>query len=193
VIFRGFPRTGIPRTLASWGEFVQLVETMVGTNCIPNASKIWWDVRPSWSYPTLEFRICDVCTRVDEAVCIGAIFQAIIWKLWKLRHDNLTFRVYPAALVEENKWRAVRYGLDGKLIDFGKSQELPARDLIRELLEWFIGDVLDELGSRKQVEYAFRILDEGTSADRQLATWKRTGDVKAVVDQLIRETAEGVA
>jgi carboxylate-amine ligase len=101
--------------------------------------------------------------------------------------------VYPAALVEENKWRAVRYGLDGKLIDFGKSQELPARDLIRELLEWFIGDVLDELGSRKQVEYAFRILDEGTSADRQLATWKRTGDVKAVVDQLIRETAEGVA
>jgi carboxylate-amine ligase len=101
--------------------------------------------------------------------------------------------VYPAALVEENKWRAVRYGLDGKLIDFGKSKELPARDLIRELLEWFIGDVLDELGSRKEVEYAFRIMEEGTSADRQLATWKRTGDLKAVVDQLIRETAEGVA
>jgi carboxylate-amine ligase len=193
IIFRGFPRTGIPRTLSSWGEFVQLVETMVGTKCIPNASKIWWDVRPSWSYPTLEFRICDVCTRVDEAVCIGAIFQAIIWKLWKLRHDNLTFRVYPAALVEENKWRAVRYGLDGKLIDFGKSQELPARELIRELLEWFIGDVVDELGSRKEVEYAFRILDEGTSADRQIATWKRTGDVKAVVDQLVQETAEAIA
>ena len=193
IIFRGFPRTGIPRTLSSWGEFVQLVETMVGTNCIPNASKIWWDVRPSWSYPTLEFRICDVCTRVDEAVCIGAIFQAIIWKLWKLRHDNLTFRVYPPALVEENKWRAVRYGLDGKLIDFGKNKELPARELIREMLEWFIGDVLDELGSRKEVEYAFRILEEGTSADRQIATWKRTGDVKAVVDQLVQETAEGVA
>jgi carboxylate-amine ligase len=193
VIFRGFPRTGIPRTLSSWGEFVQLVETMVETKCIPNASKIWWDVRPSWSYPTLEFRLCDVCTRVDEAVCIGAIFQAIIWKLWKLRYDNLTFRVYPAALVEENKWRAVRYGLDGKLIDFGKSRELPARDLIRELLEWFIGDVVDELGSRKEVEYAFRILEEGTSADRQIATWRRTGDLKAVVDQLVQETAEGVA
>jgi carboxylate-amine ligase len=83
--------------------------------------------------------------------------------------------------------------LDGKLIDFGKSNELPARELIRELLEWFIGDVVDELGSRKEVEYAFRILDQGTSADRQIATWKRTGDVKAVVDQLVQETAEGVA
>jgi carboxylate-amine ligase len=172
---------------------VHLVETMVETKCIPNASKIWWDVRPSWTYPTLEFRICDVCTRVDEAVCIGAIFQAIIWKLWKLRYDNLTFRVYPAALVEENKWRAVRYGLDGKLIDLGKSRELPARELIRELLEWFIGDVVDELGSRKEVEYAFRILAEGTSADRQIETWRQTGDLKAVVDQLVEETAEGVA
>ncbi|HEX6909469.1 MAG TPA: glutamate-cysteine ligase family protein, partial [Longimicrobium sp.] len=154
--------------------------------------KLWWDVRPSWHYPTLEFRICDVCTRVDEAVCIGAIFQAIIAKLYKLRRDNITFREYASALVEENKWRAIRYGLDGKLIDFGKQQEQPARELIRELIEWFIGDVVDELGSRKEVEYAFRILAEGTSADRQLATYQRTGDIRAVVDQLVRETAEGV-
>ena len=90
IVFRSFPRTGIPRTLASWGEFEALVNTLVATGCIPNASKIWWDVRPSWSFPTLEFRICDVCTRVDEAVCIGALFQAIIAKLWKLRQDNLT-------------------------------------------------------------------------------------------------------
>ena len=143
-------------------------------------------------YPTLEFRICDVCTRVDEAVCIAAIFQAIIAKLWKLRRDNLTFRVYPTDLIEENKWRAVRYGLDGKLIDFGKQQEVPARELIRELIEWFLDDVIDELGSRKEVEYAFRILEDGSSADRQLATFERTGDLKAVVDQLIAETAEGV-
>ena len=95
IVFRSFPRTGVPRSLGSWAEFEQVVNTLVATNSIPNASKIWWDVRPSWSYPTLEFRICDVCTRVDEAVCIAAIFQAIVVKLWKLRRDNLTFRQYP--------------------------------------------------------------------------------------------------
>jgi len=193
VVFRSFPRTGIPRSLGSWEEFESVVDVMVATGSIPNASKIWWDVRPNWNYPTLEFRVCDVCTRVDEAVCIGAIFQAIIAKLWKLRRDNLSFRQYPVAFIEENKWRALRYGLDGRLIDFGKGKEAPARELIREMLEWFLDDVLDELGSRKEVEYAFRILDEGTSADRQLAVFERTGDLKAVVDQLIRETEEGVA
>jgi glutamate---cysteine ligase / carboxylate-amine ligase len=192
IIFRNFPRSGIPRVFQSWADFQYLVETLVQTNTIPDGSKIWWDVRPNWSYPTLEFRICDVCTRVDEAICIAAIFQAIIAKLWKLRRDNLTFRVYPVELIEENKWRTVRYGLDGKLIDFGKQQELEARTLIRELIEWFIGDVVDELGSRREVEYAYRILQEGSSADRQLATYERTGDLKAVVDQLIAETSEGV-
>jgi carboxylate-amine ligase len=125
-------------------------------------------------------------------VCLAAIFQAIIAKLWRLRRDNMTFRVYPQAMVEENKWRAVRFGLDGKLIDFGTQQEQPARALIRELLEWFVDDVLDDLGSRKEVQYAFRILDEGTSADRQLRIFQDTGDLKAVVDNLIKETAEGV-
>ena len=192
IIFRNFPRSGIPRVFQSWADFSYLVDTLVQTNSIPDGSKIWWDVRPNQSYPTLEFRICDVCTRVDEAVCIVAIFQAIIAKLWKLRRDNMTFRVYPFDLIEENKWRAVRYGLDGKLIDFGKQQELPARDLIRELIEWFIDDVVDELGSRKEVEYVYHILQEGSSADRQLATYQRTGDLKAVVDQLIEETSEGV-
>ena len=192
IIFRNFPRSGIPRVFQSWADYTHLVDTLAQTHTIPDGSKIWWDVRPNWSYPTLEFRICDVCTRVDEAACIAAIFQAIIAKLWKLRRDNMTFRVYPSDLIEENKWRAVRYGLDGKLIDFGKQEELPARDLIREMIEWFIGDVIDELGSRKEVEYAYRILQEGTSADRQLATYQRTGDLNAVVDQLIRETSEGV-
>jgi carboxylate-amine ligase len=192
IVFRAFPRTGIPDELHSWSEFESLVNTLVATGSIPNASKIWWDVRPSWSYPTLEFRICDVCTRVDEAVCIAALFQAIIAKLWKLRQDNLSWRHYAAALIEENKWRACRYGLDGKLIDFGKQMEMPARDLIRELVEWFVADVVDDLGSRKEVEYALQILENGTSADRQIATFERTGDLKAVVAQLIRETAEGV-
>jgi len=192
IIFRNFPRSGIPRVFQSWADFNYLVETLVNTNTIPDGSKIWWDVRPNWSYPTIEFRINDVCTRVDEAICMAAIFQAIIYKLWKLRRDNLTFRVYPMELIEENKWRAVRYGLDGKLIDFGKQREFPARDLIREMVEWFIGDVIDELGSREEIEYVYHILSEGSSADRQLATYNRTGDLKAVVDQLIQETSEGV-
>ena len=123
---------------------------------------------------------------------MGALLQAVIAKLWKLRRDNMTFRVYPSDLIEENKWRAVRYGLDGRLIDFGKGEERPARDLIRELLEWFVDDVLDELGSRAEVAAAFRILEEGSSADRQLAVSQRTGDFKAVVDHLIAETEEGV-
>lgn len=192
IIFRNFPRSGVPRIFQSWSDYTNLVDTLVQTNAIPDGSKIWWDVRPNWSFPTLEMRACDVCTRVDEAVCIAAIFQAIVAKLWKLRKDNMTFRVYPTDLIEENKWRAVRYGLEGKLIDFGKQQELPARELILELLEWFIGDVVDELGSRQEVEYAYRILQEGSSADRQRATFERTGDLKAVVDQLIQETEEGV-
>jgi carboxylate-amine ligase len=192
IIFKNFPRTGVPPILRSHAEFEELLDALVRTHSIPDGSKIWWDVRPHHMYPTLEFRVCDVCTRIDEAVCIAAILQAIVAKLWKLRRDNMTFRVYPATYIEENKWRAVRFGLDGKLIDFGKEQELPARELITEMLAWFVDDVVDELGSRREVEYAFQIMREGTSADRQLATFERTGDLKAVVDQLISETAEGI-
>jgi carboxylate-amine ligase len=193
VIFRSFPRSGVPKVMNGWADYENYVETLVLTGSIPNGSKIWWDVRPHWKYPTLEFRVCDVCTRVDEAVCIAAILQALIAKLWKMRRDNTTFRVYSADLIDENKWRAVRYGLDGNLIDFGKQREFPARDLIRELLEWFLGDIVDELGTRKEVEYAYRILAEGSSADRQLAVYHRSGgNYKAVVDHLIAETAEGV-
>ncbi len=192
IVWRRFPRTGIPQRFESWDEFRYMVETLVRSNSIPDASKIWWDVRPNWNYPTLEFRICDMCTRVDEVVCVAAIFQAIVAKLWKLRRDNLTFRLYPSSLIAENKWRAARYGVSGKLVDFGKQEELPARDLIKELIDWFIGDVIDELGSRTEVEHAYRILEDGSSADRQLAAYRDTGDLRAVVDQLIGETSEGV-
>ena len=192
IIFRNFPRTDIPPFFFSYADFARYRETLVKTNCIPDGTKIWFDVRPNYNYPTLEFRICDVSTRVDEAVCVAAIFQALIYKLWKMRRDNITFRLYSHALIEENKWRAVRYGLDGKLIDFGKQIELPARELIHEMIDWFIGDVMDELGSRKEIEYAYRIMDEGTSADRQLAIFRRTGSLQAVVDQLIVETEESV-
>ena len=192
IVFRNFPRTGVPPILDSYGDYEELLGVLVTTGCVPNGSKIWWDARPHHAYPTLEFRVCDVCTRVEEAVCLASILQAIVAKIWKLRRDNLTFRLYPSALIEENKWRAVRFGLDGNMIDFGKEQEQPARELITEMLEWFVDDVVDELGSRREVEYAFEIMRGGTSADRQLATYDRTGDLRGVVDRLVSETAEGV-
>jgi carboxylate-amine ligase len=192
IIFRNFPRTGIPPHFNSYADYTRYVDTLVRTRSIPDGTKVWFDARPNHNYPTLEFRICDVCTRVDEAVCIAAILQALVFKMWKLRRENMTFRIYPAVLIEENKWRAVRFGVDGKLIDFGKQEELPARDLIHEMIDWFLGDVIDEFGGRQEIEYAYRIMDGGTSADRQLATFRRSGSLNAVVDQLVAETEEGV-
>ncbi len=192
MLWRNFPRTGVPPTFESFADYEKIMRMLVNANAIPDASKIWWDIRPHHLYPTLEFRLCDMCTRVDEAVCIAAIFQALVAKLWRLRRDNMTFRVYPLSLIEENKWRAVRYGVEGNLLDLGQEAERPARQVIHELLDWFLADIVDEIGSRQQIEYAFKILEEGTSADRQLATFEETGDLRAVVDQLVRETAEGV-
>ena len=192
IVFRNFPRTGIPPIMRTYREYEELLDALVATKSVPNGSKIWWDARPHHAFPTLEFRVCDVCTRVEEAVSIAAILQAIVCKIWKLRRDNLTFRVYPSAMIEENKWRAVRFGLDGNMIDFGKTKELPTRELVTELLHWFVDDVVDELGSRKEIDYAFQIMRHGTSADRQLAVYQQTGDLRAVVDHLVAETAEGV-
>jgi len=190
-VFKKFPRTDIPDYFNSAGEFDNFVKLLIKTNCIDNGKKIWWDVRPHPFFPTLEFRICDLPSRVDETIAIAALFQAITAKLYKLLKQNMGFRLYRRALIQENKWRAVRYGLDGKLIDFGKQEEVPVKNLIRELLE-FVDDVVDDLGSRQELNYVYRVLEEGTSADRQLRTFERTGDLKAVVDQLIAETMEGI-
>jgi carboxylate-amine ligase len=191
VIFEDFPRSGLPDIFASDAAYDQTIRTMVNTNCIPDASKIWWDVRPHHLYPTLEFRICDICTRLDEAVAIAALFQALVLWLWKLRRRNMTFRTYRRDLLDENKWRAARYGLDGKLIDFGKVAELPSRQLIRELLT-MLGEEIDELDSWHHIEVIHRMLETGSSADRQLRVYDDTdGDIKAVVDHLIAETKEG--
>lgn len=189
--WRNYPRTGTPPGFDSYAEYEHIVETLVRANAIQDASKIWWDVRPHHLHPTLEFRICDICTRVEEATCLAAIFQAIVAKFWKLRRDNLTFRTYPMTLLSENKWRAARYGLDGNLFDLDDGTERPVSVFIHELIHGFLDDVLDDLGSRKEVEYAFEILQEGSSADRQLAVFEETGDLNAVVDHLIVETAAG--
>jgi carboxylate-amine ligase len=190
-VFKKFPRTDIPDHFDSHASFQRYIDLLVRTNCIDNGKKIWWDVRPHPFFPTLEFRVCDIPTRVDDTLAIAALFQAIVAKLNKLIDKNLGFRLYRRMLVQENKWRAVRWGLDGKMIDFGKQKEVPVRDLILELLE-FVDDVLDDLGSRQEVEHIHTILERGTSADEQLRVYKETGDLKAVVDRLIERTMENV-
>ena len=186
-IFRRFPRTGVPDRFESWSEYENYVQLLVDLHCMEDARKIWWDIRPHPTYGTLEFRVCDVPTRPAEAVMLGALCQAIIVKLHRLYIRNQGYRIYRRTLIEENKWRAARWGLDGKLIDFGKRAEVPMRDLALELLD-FVDDVVDELGSREAVEHVHTVLQEGTSADRQLAVYRATGDIRAVVNHLIEET-----
>jgi glutamate---cysteine ligase / carboxylate-amine ligase len=190
-VFRRFPRTGIPDYFNSWSEYEEYVSTLVELHCIDNGKKIWWDLRPHPTFGTLEFRICDVPTAPRASIAIAALAQAIVVKLYRLRLRNLGFRRYHRALIEENKWRASRWGLDGKLIDFGKRREVPMRDLAIELLE-FIDDVVDELGSRREVEYVRKILADGTSAERQVQVYRETGDLRAVVRALVDETRESV-
>ena len=190
-VFTRFPRTGIPDHFDSYSSFQRYVELLIETGCIDDGRKIYWDVRPHPFFPTLEFRICDIPTRVDDTIAIAALFQALVAKLDKLLEQNLTFRRHHKMLIEENKWRAVRYGLDGKMIDFGKGKEAPVRDHIRELLQ-FVDDVIDDLGSRKEIEHIHTILERGTSADEQLRVWREKGDIKAVVDRLIERTMENV-
>jgi glutamate---cysteine ligase / carboxylate-amine ligase len=190
-IFRRFPRTGVPDHFGSWGEYESFINLLIELHSIDDARKIWWDVRPHPTFGTLEFRVCDVPTRPEVAVMLGALTQAIVVKLYRLYEKNLGFRLYRRALIEENKWRAARWGLEGKLIDFGKRAEVPMRDLALELLE-FVDDVLDELESREAVEYVHTVLSEGTSADRQLAVYRETGDLKAVVRYVVDETRTSV-
>jgi carboxylate-amine ligase len=189
-VFDKFPRTGIPDRFESWDDFKNYVNLLIKTNCIDNAKKIWWDVRVHPFFDTIEFRICDVPMRVEETIAITAVFQALVVKLYKLRLQNMSFIMYTRALINENKWRASRYGLDGKLIDFGKQVELDTRVLILELLD-FIDDVVDDLGSRNAINYIHTILEKGTGADRQLAVFKETGNLESVVDYILKETVEG--
>jgi len=198
IVFEDLPRTGLPETFSSWAAFDRFVQRLVNTGCIADGSKIWWDVRPHYAFPTLEFRVPDICTRAEEAVAVAALLQAIVAWMWDLRRRNMTFRTYRRDLIEENKLRALRDGLDGKMIDFGKEEEVATRQLVRELLT-LVDEQIDELGSRNEVEVIYRILEEGTSADRQVRVFHEHGGdanheqaLRAVVDHLVRETAEGI-
>jgi carboxylate-amine ligase len=190
-VFDKFPRTNIPDYFPSWGEYENFVKLLIKTNCIDNAKKIWWDIRPHPFFNTIEFRVCDIPMRADETVALAALIQATVAKLYKLYEANQGFRLYRRALIMENKWRASRYGLDGKLIDFGKQQEVPTRDLIYEYLD-FVNDVADELGSRAELNYIRKIVEQGSGADRQLRVFRETQDLRKVVDYIIAETEAGL-
>jgi len=190
-VFDKFPRTGIPDHFSSAAEYDEYVNLLIKTKCIDNGKKIWWDIRVHPFFNTIEFRMCDVPMRTDETICLAAIMQALVAKIHKLHRSNLSFRPYHRMLINENKWRAARYGIQGKLIDFGKQEEVEYKLLVVELLE-FIDDVIDDLGSRKEIEYIHQILEMGTGADRQLAVYEKTGDLNAVVDYIVSETKIGL-
>jgi len=190
-VFEHFPRTNLPDTFNDYSEFESYVNLLIKTNSIDNAKKIWWDVRPHPFFNTVEVRVCDIPLRAEETVAIAALIQATACKLWKLHESNLDFRQYSRALLMENKFRAVRYGLDGKLIDFGKQIEVPERELILEYLH-FIDDVVPELESRSAINYIYKMLEQGSGADRQLRVYRETGDLKKVVDYMAAETRVGL-
>jgi carboxylate-amine ligase len=190
-VFENFPRTNLPDSFASYSEFEQYVNLLIKTNCIDDAKKIWWDIRPHPYFSTVEVRICDIPLTAPESIAIAALIQATACKLWHLHARNQDFRQYSRALLMENKFRAVRYGLDGKMIDFGKQTEVPARDLILEYLD-FVSDAVDELGSHKEIGYIRTMLEQGSGADRQLRVFRETGSLKAVVDYMAAETKAGL-
>jgi carboxylate-amine ligase len=190
-VFENFPRTNLPDSFASYSEFEQYVNLLIKTNCIDDAKKIWWDIRPHPYFSTVEVRICDIPLTAPESIAIAALIQATACKLWHLHARNQDFRQYSRALLMENKFRAVRYGLDGKMIDFGKQTEVPARDLILEYLD-FVSDAVDELGSHKEIGYIRTMLEQGSGADRQLRVFRETGSLRAVVDYMAAETKAGL-
>ena len=190
-IFERFPRTGIPDAFESLSEYEDYCKLLVKTGCVDNAKKIWWDIRLHPFFDTLEVRVCDAQSRVDDTLAMAALIQAIIAKLHKLQWQNMSFRIYRRRLIDENRWRASRYGIDGKLIDFGKETEVETRGLLNELLE-FISTEVNELGSKNEMAHIERIMREGTGADRQLVAWEHTRNMKGVVDQIVAETYEGL-
>src|SRR6188508_3166373 len=189
-VFDKFPRTGIPEAFDSIEAYENYVKLLVKTNCIDNAKKIWWDLRVHPFFNTVEFRICDVPMTVDETIALAALFQAVCVKIYKLRSQNMNFIQYSRALINENKWRAGRYGIDGRLIDFGKEEEVNTRVLIDELLN-FVDDVVDNLRSRHRLAYVHKMLENGTGADRQLEVFEKTRNLVSVVDYIRQQFLAG--
>lgn len=199
VIFQNLPRTGIPEEFASWSEYERYVDILVDAGLIEDATKLWWDIRPSARYPTLEMRVSDVCTRLDDAMTVAALYQCLLGFLYRLRRNNQRWRTYAPGIIEENVWRAQRYGTGGSLVDFGKGALVPFSDLLEELIELVAQDAID-LDVRDEIRHARTIVSEGTSADRQISAFEGAiadgaeehEALQAVVDQLIVDTLYGI-
>lgn len=196
-VFKSMPRTGLPEMFASWSEYRRHVNVLVEAGLIEDATKLWWDVRPSDRYPTLEMRIADICTTLDDGISIAALYLSVLHMLYRRRRLNQRWRTYADMLVEENVWRAQRYGVTGSLMDFGKGELVPYADLVDELIELVRKDA-DELDCVREVEHARDVVVRGTSADRQLAAYQRALEagaseqeaLVAVVDLLIHDTID---
>jgi len=199
VIFQNMPRTGIPEEFISYAEYERYVEILVDAGLIEDASKLWWDIRPSAKYPTLEMRVSDVCTRLDDAMTIAAMYQALLGFLYRLRRNNQKWRTYAPGIIEENVWRAQRYGTAGSLVDFGKGTLVPFPDLVEEIVELVSQDAI-EFDVRDEIRHARNIIHDGTSAHRQLAAHEKAiadgandrEALQAVVDELIVDTLYGI-
>jgi carboxylate-amine ligase len=193
--YQELPRTGLPGRFEGWDEYAQTVDLLVRNGIIEDASKIWWDLRPSSRFPTLEMRITDVCTRLEDGVCVASLYACILRMLYRLRRSNQTWRTYPLMLLAENRWRAQRYGVEGSLFDLGKGELVAFRDLVDELIDMLREDAR-ALDCVEQLEHARLIVARGTSADRQVAHYEKLladgvsppDALKGVVDHLIAET-----
>ncbi|MCP4935837.1 MAG: carboxylate-amine ligase [bacterium] len=199
-VFDELPRTGLPEPFSSWGEYRRMVNLLVEAKIISDATMIWWDLRPSEKFPTLEMRICDVCPRIDDAVAVAMLYRCILRMLYRLRHNNQRWRAYPTFLIRENRWRAQRYGVSGTMIDFGRGEMLPFHELIDELIEHVMEDA-QVLDCVDEVNHCKTIAREGTSADRQIALFKKLAAegasdkeaLRAIVQALRAETLEGTS
>ena len=215
VLLDALPRTGIPNAFRSHNDYLSYVDTLLRTNSIPDPEAIWWDIRPhshqqdrsrprfqdgqnaqsgnaETDRPALEIRVCDALPDIDDVLAVAALIQATVAWMVDLRHRNMSFRLYDRTLIAENKWRAVRYGLKGKLLDFGIEREVPIGDLLHELLER-VEPVLDRLNCRAEVAHIHTIMQRGASAERQRHIWRQSGeDGKAVVDFLVSETEKSL-
>jgi carboxylate-amine ligase len=197
-VWNELPRTGLPPQFDSYGEYRRLVDTLVGTGVIEDASKLWWDIRPSGKFPTLEMRMTDICTRMEDSICIAALYRCLLRMLWRLRRSNQRWRQYDRFMISENRWRASRYGIDEGLIDFGKAAIVPFAELLEELIE-LVREDAEFFGCVSEVEHAREILRRGTSAHKQIDVWQQARSsgktdaeaLRDVVDMLIEETAHG--
>jgi carboxylate-amine ligase len=189
VVWKPFPRSGVPEVFPSWSDFDAYVQTLINTGCIDNGKRIWWDIRPHPFFKTIEFRICDMPATLNDTIALAALCQALVAKVTMLNRAGLWLPMLSSHFIEENKWRAMRAGLDAQIVDFELGRRLSMRESIHNLLD-FVDDVVDDLGSRAEIDYLRSLIDgaHGTGADQQIAVYRQTGSLEAVLQFLMQQT-----